>query len=152
MTDEIVYAEDVPYFQTSQQSADTWMDKAKKEITSIGGKILAEAYGSDATGRSAFMLAFEMPIYGVNSKFKITWPVLTSKKGNARAAKVQAATALYHDVKARVVTAKFQGIKGAFFSYFMLPNGTTASEAAADEFMANVPQLMSGSKIQIDID
>jgi hypothetical protein len=39
---KVVYAEDVPYWKTSQSSADAWLDKTKREITDINGKILAE--------------------------------------------------------------------------------------------------------------
>jgi hypothetical protein len=136
---KVVYAEDVPYWKTSQSSADAWLDKTKREITDINGKILAEAFGVDATGKSAFMLAF-----GIGAdQFKLVWPVLPSKTGNSKAAKVQAATMLYHDVKAKVVTAKVMGIRAAFFNYLMLPNGQTASEASSQDFLSLVPQMMS---------
>lgn len=115
---KIVYAEDINYFKTSQKQADTWIDDAKKLIGSIGGKVLAEAYGSDAQGRSAFMIGFQI---GTDT-FKLTWPVLPCKqKANEKAAKVQAATLLYHDVKHKVVMAKIKGVRGAFLEYLMLP-------------------------------
>ncbi len=141
MTTKPIYAEDVPYFQTSQSSADTWIDKCKKEIASVGGKVQAEAFGQDATGRAAFMLAFSIG----EDTFRLTWPVLASKKGNTKAAKIQASTALYHDVKARVVSAKFLGARAAFFTFLMLPNGRTASEVGATDFLALVPRLMIGA-------
>lgn len=134
----IIYAEDVPYFQTSQAFAESWIEKAKREISSINGKINAEAFGMDDTGRSAFILAFSI---GTDT-FKLTWPVLPSKKGNQKAAKIQAATALYHDVKARVVSAKFLGLRGAFFNYLMLPGGKTAADVTGEAFLELVPKMM----------
>lgn len=38
----VIYAEDVPYFQTGQSSADDWLDKSKREIVGIGGKVLSQ--------------------------------------------------------------------------------------------------------------
>lgn len=136
-----IYAEDVPYFQTSQSAADTWMDKAKTEIRGIGGKVVSEAFGADGDGRAAFMLVFSI----ASEQYKIVWPVLPSRSGNDKAAKVQAATALYHDVKARVVSAKFQGIRGAFMGYLLLPNGQTATEATSADFVMLMPTMMLGS-------
>lgn len=133
----IIYAETVPYFATSTVSTDAWLDKAKDEIRSVNGKIVGEAFGADGNGRSAFMLAFSIG----DEQFRLTWPVLPSKSGKDKAAKIQAATALYHDVKARVVSAKFLGVRGAFFTFLMLPNGRTASETAANEFMTLLPDM-----------
>ncbi len=136
-----IYADDVPYFQTGQSSADTWIDKAKREIASVGGKVQAEAFGADATGRSAFMLAFTIG----GDPFKVTWPVLPSRTGKDKAAKIQAATALYHDVKARVVSAKFLGMRGAFLTYLVLINGQTASEMTSSEIANSMPKFMLNS-------
>jgi hypothetical protein len=133
-----IYAEDVPYFKTGKSAPDVWIDRAKREIASIDGKVLGEAFGSESSGRAAFLLSFQIG----DEKYQVTWPVLPCKSGNERATRVQAATALYHDVKARVVSAKFLGIRGAFFNYLMLPNGRTAGETAAQDFLELVPRLM----------
>lgn len=140
VTKEIVYAEDVPYWKTSQSGSDAWIDKAVQEIHSVKGKILARAFASGQEGKAAFMLSFALE----DNQFKIVWPVLPSKTKNEYAARVQSATALYHDVKARVVSAKFLGVQPAFFCYLMLPNGQTASEATAAVFLDNVPLLLGG--------
>lgn len=95
-------------------SPDTWTERAIKQIEKLGGKVLTEAFGSEpATGRSAFMIGFEIN----NDKFKLAWPVLPTKTagGNERAARIQAATMLYHDVKARCITATVLGSRKAFF-------------------------------------
>lgn len=133
-----IYAEDVPYFQTGKSAAETWIDRTKKEIASVGGKITSEVFGVDETGLAAFMLAFQIG----DERFRLMWPVLPSKKGHEKAAKIQAATALYHDVKAKVVSAKFKGVRVAFFEYLLLPNGQTTAQASAADFLELVPRLM----------
>lgn len=133
------YAEDVNYWQTSTASSDGWIDKAKKEIAGVGGKILGEMFGQDAvSGVAAFRLDFQI----AEDKFSIQWPVLQSKTRNERAAKIQAATILYHDVKGKCVAAKVFGARAAFFQYLLLPNGKTASEATDAEFLELVPRFM----------
>lgn len=132
-----IYAEEVNYWQTSQKAADTWIDDAIDEIKAISGKVLGYAYGTQSDGRSAFMMEFSLD----DERFKIIWPVLPSKTGKDRAAKVQAATALYHDVKARCVTVKFMGKRQAFFNYLVLPDGRTAAQATGDELVKLTPQL-----------
>lgn len=138
----MTYAEDVNYWQTSRTSPDTWLDKAKREIETIGGQVAGEGFVSESlTGRSSFMLAFSIE----GDKFKLLWPVLESKTGNIKAARIQAATALYHEVKAACVKAKFLGARPAFLAYLMLPNGKTASEATSEELTAVLPELLGGN-------
>ena len=134
-----VYAEDVNYWKTGQTAADTWIDNAKKEIRAVGGQILREAFGSDeATGNSTFMLSFRIG----DDTYKILWPVLPSKAGNTKAARIQAATMLYHDVKAKCMTAKVFGVRTAFLPYVMLTDGRTVSQAADSELM-DMPRLLA---------
>jgi len=137
-----MYAEDVGnYWKTSRTSPDTWLAKAKREIARAGGEILGEAFGSEQNGRSAYMLAFRFD----GEHFKVIWPVLPSKSGDGRAARIQAATMLYHDVKARAVSAKVLGARTAFFSYLMLPDGRTAAQAATPELLEALPKLLTGA-------
>lgn len=133
-----MYAEDVNYWKTSKTSPDTWLAKAKREIIRAGGEVLGEAFGSEQGGRSAFMLAFKFS----GEEFKVIWPVLPSKSGDNRAARIQAATMLYHDVKARAVSAKVIGPRAAFFSYLMLSDGRTASQVATPELLERMPKLL----------
>lgn len=136
-----VYAEDVGnYWQTSRTSPDVWLEKAKREIVRAGGKVLGEAFGSEQGGRSAFMLAFRFN----GEDFKVIWPVLPSKSGNDRAARIQAGTMLYHDVKARAVSAKVLGLRVAFFSYLMLSDGRTAAQIAMPELLEAFPKMLTG--------
>lgn len=139
-----MYAEDVNYWKTGKSSTDTWLDNAKAEIKVAGGKVLGEGFVSESTtGRASFVLAFELQ----GGQFKMLWPVLQSKTKNDRAARVQAATALYHEVKAACVKAKFFGGRVAFFSYLLLPDGRSVSEAGSQELVDVLPQLLDGESL-----
>ena len=74
--------------------------------------------------------------------FKITWPVLPTRHGSQKAAQIQAATMLYHDIKARCVSAKVLGGRAAFLTYLQLPDGRNASEAASTELVAALPAML----------
>ena len=137
---DLPYAEDVGhYWQTSQSSPDVWMDRAKRIIQDLGGEIIADAYGS-SSGRAAFMLAFKIKA----QDYKVVWPVLPSLSGKEGAAKRQAVTMLYHDVKAKAMTASVLGVEVAFFSYMMLPDGRVSSELARPELAEAFPKLLTG--------
>lgn len=138
MSDNTVYAEDLNYWKTGKSSPDTWIDRARKEIEVAGGTVDNEAFGRDASGRSAYMLAFS---FGAD-RFRVVWPVLESKSGDERAARIQATTMLYHDVKARYVTAKVLGIRSAFFGYLLLPDGRQAGMVASPELLNAMPKML----------
>jgi hypothetical protein len=139
---EELYAENVNYWKTGTSAPDTWIDKTKAEIRAAGGEVVSEAFGNQG-GRAAFMLEFA---FG-DDTFRAVWPVLPSKTKNERAAKIQAATMLYHDVKAKCVSAKVHGVRAAFFQYAVLPDGRTAAQVAAPELIELYPKmlLLSGS-------
>lgn len=129
------YAEDLGhYWKTGSSSPDTWLEMAKKLIREVDGEITAEGFGSVGT-QSAYMLVFRIN----EDKFKVVFPVLYSRAGNTIAAKRQAATMLYHDIKAKCMVASVLGVKAAFFTYLMLSDGRTASELAAPELSAAFP-------------
>lgn len=133
-----VFADDINYFKTSTTQAHTWVARAKKEITRLGGKITAEAYGSQ-DDVSVFMLAFTLG----GEQFRINWPVLPVRnKKDEAAAIIQAATLLYHDVKHKCVVAKIKGVNRAFLEYLMLPNGSAAGDVAADPRRL-LPQILA---------
>lgn len=135
---KLPWAEDVNYWQTGKSSPETWMERTIKEVNSVGGKVIGHAYGSDLQSvRSAYMLQFQLG----GEPFKITWPVLPSRGRNQKAAQIQAATMLYHDVKARCVSAKVLGGRAAFLTYLQLPDGRNASEAASTELVAALPAM-----------
>lgn len=136
------YAEDIGhYWKTSTSAPDVWIDKAKTEIRAAGGKVLSEAFGSDAEGRAAFMLAFS---FG-SEQFRAVCPVLPTRRAqDARAARVQAATMLYHDIKAKAVAAKVHGVRAAFFQYLALPDGRTMAQVSTPELAVTYPKLLTG--------
>lgn len=135
------FAEDVGhYWQTGQSSPDVWMARTRQLIEDLGGAVLAEGFGS-IEGHGAYMLAFRIE----DIEFKAIWPILPTKSGRVTAARRQAATMLYHDIKAKAMTASVLGTKTAFFSYLMLPDGRVASELADPELSESFPlQLKSG--------
>lgn len=146
--DKLKYAEDVGhYWKTSSSSADSWLDKAKKLIASVGGKITEEVFASK-DNMSAFMLTFEMK----GDEYKIMWPVLKSKSGDTGAAKRQAATMLYHDVKARVMTSKIMGERFAFHQFYVLPDGRTASQLTGTDISASIPSRLLPAPEVIEVD
>lgn len=133
------YAEDINYWQTSRTSADEWILKTCKLIESFGGEIVTEAFGKQGNN-SAFVIHFRI----LEHNYKIAWPVLESKTGNERAARIQAATLIYHDVKAKCLTAKVLGVRAAFFNYLMLSNGQPAYILQAEEIADSFQKLLNG--------
>lgn len=133
------YAENVNYWQTSRSSPDKWIERAKKQILGIGGSVTGEALVGDGGQEATYLLAFEIG----QDQFRMAWPVLKPKGNNLRAARVQAATALYHEVKAAVVKAKFLGARTAFFAYLVLPDGRAASEVATPEIAGVFPPALA---------
>lgn len=140
---ELPYAEDINYWKTSKSSPDVWIERAKKQIETLGGIILMEAFGKDATGKAAFMLSFEI---GGNC-YKVVWPVLPSQLDNERAARVQAATMLHHDIKAKCISAAVLGSRAAFYSYLMLPDGRTTTEVSLEEIAELAPVMFAQAQL-----
>ena len=85
------------------------------------------------------MLAFKIK----DQKYKVVWPVLPTYSGKEGSAKRQAATLLYHDVKAKAMTASVLGVEVAFFSYMMLPDGRVSNELAKPELAEAFPKLLT---------
>jgi len=133
------YAEDLNYWKTSQSSPDSWIDKTKKIIETLKGKVLAEGFGSNDQGKAAYMVGFEIE----GEAFKVIWPVVKSSySGNERAERVQAATSLYHYVKGVCLYAVVVGFRAAFFSHLMLPDGKIASQIANEEITKLIPEML----------
>lgn len=124
-----VFAEDVNYWKTSKSSPDKWIERTKKIIEDVGGSFVSEGFGS-AHGSAAYMIAFVLE----GERFKVVWPVLPTKSGGDEyAAKVQATTLMYHDIKARAVSLVVLGAVPAFFSFWVLPTtGLTPVEMSND--------------------
>lgn len=135
---ELPYAEDINYWQSSQTSPDTWIDKACKLINQFGGTVLAEGYGK-SQGRAAYMVGFSFD----DENYKIVFPVLPTRGTNERAARIQAATLLYHDVKAKLLTSTIMGVRTAFFQYLMLTDGRTVTQLSNPEIADSFPKLLT---------
>ena len=140
---ELPYAEDINYWKTGKSSPETWIERTLKIISNSGGEIIREAFGSES-GRAAYLIEFS--INGDN--FKIVWPVLTSEDGNDKAARVQAATFLYHDTKAKCLKALIWGHRTAFFEYLTLPDGRQVSQLSNAEINKQVPDMFNRKQIE----
>lgn len=123
------------YWQTSKSSPDDWLDKTERLIEGHGGRVLSRGYGK-ADGRAAYMIGFELE----GNRYKIVWPVLSTKRSE-QAARIQAATLMYHDVKAKIVSSLVLGNRAAFFQYMMLNDGRTVTEVADPELAIVLPDL-----------
>lgn len=117
------YAEQCPYWKTSKSGPSAWMDRTRKIIEDVDGII----HGCGEVLRSGITYyAIEFVLQG--DRFTALWPVLESEHNETSAARRQAATMLFHDVKNRVVAAKVHGFRFAFLHYLALPDGRTVSE------------------------
>lgn len=142
------YAENLPYWKSGQSDPQKWLDKAATEIERAGGTVLSEGYGTHA-GTAAYMLRFKLD----GDAFRVVWPVVESKyQGNDRdraflaAARRQAATMMYHDVKAACVKARVMGARAAFFAHLELPDGRVASELSGAE-VTRFPLMLTGGDV-----
>lgn len=144
MNPKMPYAEDMPYWKTSRASVDSWLEKVKAEIKKAGGKVISSLYGDDDLGRAGFMIRFQ---FG-EDYFQMSWPVLRPKSGDKDllAAKVQAATMMYHSVKARAVEIRVRGARAAFYGDLLLTDGRTASEVSEEVFLGSLPALLPAPK------
>ena len=122
------YAEDFNYWKTSKSPAASWMEKTEKLIIDGGGIVTIQAKGMQ-DGNTAFLMEFS---FG-DDRFRAVWPVLPSD--NNQAAERQAATALYHDVKVRVLRIKIFGARSAFFNFLMIPDGRTMDQLSSSEIV-----------------
>ena len=137
---DLPFAEDINYWKTGKSSPDTWLERTRRQMENLSGVVLAEGFGSEpVSGRSAYMLAFELD----GERYKVVWPVLPTKSGDEKAARIQAATLLYHDIKARAISAAVLGTRASFFAFLMLPDGRTASAIAAPEIAELMPRMLA---------
>lgn len=120
------------YYKTSRTSPDSWLMRIEELIEQHGGRVLGHGYGRNgADSREAYVFQFELD----GERYKIVWPVLPTEKSKV-AARIQATTLMYHDVKQKIVSSQVLGNRAAFFQYLMLPNGYTASEIADQDLLA----------------
>jgi len=134
-------AEKINYWKTSTSQPEKWLDRASDQIEVLGGTVLTHAFGKDPSlGTSAYLMIFQIG----GDQFKIVWPVLPIKNEKDQlAARRQAATLLYHDVKAKCLSATIKGARKAFFEYLSLPDGRSAGDLATEELL-KIPSILRG--------
>ncbi len=133
---ELPNAEALNYWKTSRTSPDTWIDKTVALIEAFGGQMPEEYFGRDrTTSQSAYKLVFQIG----DDTFNLVWPVLPTKSGDTTSAKRQAATMIYHRVKANLLHAKIFGSRTAFFEFLVLPDGRTAAQTSNEELTRALP-------------
>jgi len=135
-------AEDVNYWRTGRSSPDAWLDKACRLIDEVGGIVHGRVIGY-LNGRGAIQIAFEIE----GEPYRLAWPVLTTRDGdpNHPAARIQAATFIYHDVKAKAMTAKVFGPARAFVEHRLIGPGRTVadlSDQSAVDLANAMPRLL----------
>ena len=138
MRDETKTAEDCRYWKTGTSSPDIWMEKIITLLKDFGGEVTSSGYVND-NGKSAYMIKF----YLNEELFKIIWPVLESSTGNEMAARRQSVTMLYHDIKAKCVSADILGVRASFFSYLALDDGRTMLQLSNSQLMEKAPLLLT---------
>lgn len=138
------YAHEINYWRTGKSSPDVWIERTKSVLSCLGAQGIAEAFGS-ANGRGAFFLSFTI----AGESFRVVWPVMpTRDPSEESAARIQAATLLYHDCKAKAISAAVLGTRTVFFSALQLPDGRTMGELSGSQLLESIPDLkrLTGSK------
>ncbi len=142
-----LYAEELGhYWKTGERrSSDDWLALIEALIAEVGGVILQSAYGKEPqVDRAAYMLTFRVG----EDVFRIVQLVLqtrTKKPADEKAARIQAVTLMYHDVKARIMQIKIKGARRVFFEYLLLPDGRVAGDVGTEELMSKVPAFLSSN-------
>lgn len=132
-----MYADDFNYWKTSRTSPDKWLEKTVDLIEKHGGQVIQDYFGQDrTTGKAAYKITFRID----EDTFDLVWPVLPTKSGNeTEAAKRQAATAIYHHVKAALLAAQVIGARVALFGFYMLPDGRTPAQVGDGYLLEALP-------------
>jgi len=135
---KVEFSEQCNYFKTSKAAPDMWFEKTENIICEKGGEVLQSGFGNEpSVGRAAYMLRFSIK----DAVYKIIWPVLPSENGEKMAARRQAATMLFHDVKAKLIAAQVLGSRIAFFQWVELPNGQPACQLTNTQLLESVPKM-----------
>ena len=135
---ELSYVYELPYWRTSKTAPDVWIDKTVRLLENLGATVTGDGYAG-SSGVSVFVIVFK---FG-NEVFRVTWPVLRVRDPAVSfAARVQAATFMYHDCKAKALAAKVIGFRTAFIGQLMLPEGKTVSESSHTALLHHVRPLV----------
>lgn len=144
MSHKLPYASDGDYWKTgSKRTATHWIELAKNQLIDHGATNVVTAQG-EQDGQVAFMIEFTL----MGERYRLVWPVLPlaismQTESNRKAAEVQAATSLYHEVKSCCVKSTRYGSHSGFFQFQLLPNGVTVQQMTATDLMHAVPRIMS---------
>lgn len=131
------YAETMNYWKTSKGSPDSWIEKTIVLIEEFGAELISNAFGNErATGRASFLIRFKFK----GQTFSIVWPVLQSEFGDDTAARRQAATMVWHDTKAKLISANVIGFRNAFMPWFEV-NGVPICHAD-DQLIEHLPSQL----------
>lgn len=131
-----VVGRELPYWNTGKSSPDVWLDKTCREIEAAGGTVIEQAIAMQY-GRTVVLLGFTLD----GDTFRVVWPVLKHEPYEKQAATRQAATMLYHDVKARCVAVRVKGARWAFHAELLLPDGRMAGALTDPELMKQLPTM-----------
>lgn len=133
-----IYAEDVDCWRTGKsRTVSAWLDLAESQLMQHGAKNVLKSTGTNETGATTFMFAFELN----DQKYNLVWPTLPTRSHSEsaeRAARIQAVTSLYHEVKNCCVVGNRYGKGTGFFAYQMLPDGRTVRQLAAPELVSTI--------------
>ncbi len=129
-------AKNLPYWKTGRSSPDEWLRQAVRLIEKVGGEVnesgIIMQHGSEVV-----LIGFKLD----GDQFRLVWPVLVHEPKENQAAVRQAATMLYHDVKARCVAAMVKGARWAFHAEMILPNGKPAGSLSDEDLMKTLPEI-----------
>jgi len=127
----------LPYWDTGQSAPDEWLRKAKEQIEKVGGEV-TESGIIMQYNRTVVMIGFALE----GDNFRVVWPVLAHDPKENQTAVRQAATMLFHDVKARCVAVMVKGARLAFHAELILPDGRSAGSLSDGDLVKCLPEML----------
>ena len=141
----MIEADRANYWRTGQRDPDTQLDRAACLIIDAGGVINSRGIGMFG-GNESVLLGYELD----GESYRIVWPVLIprrpDKMSDRRAARIQAATFVYHDVKSKCMAAQVLGTRTAMLPYLLTANGRTMAELSNPELEKSLPRMLPEAK------
>lgn len=120
-----LYAEDLPYWRSGTKY-NRAIDEAVNALNKYGAEISMNGQ-FNINGVKVIAIQFKLDM----DEYRLVERIILPRKRNSandRAAEIQAAAALKHDVKARLNQYLRNGARKAFMSALILPNGKVAHE------------------------
>jgi len=120
-----LYAEDLPYWRTGTKYNQA-IDEAVNALNKYGAEISMNGQFS-IDGVKVIAIQFKLD----GDEYRLVERIILPRKRsgtNDRAAEIQAAAALKHNVKSRLNQYLRNGARNAFMSALILPNGRVAHE------------------------